>query len=156
MSTVDEIQAKFTALLANISPQQRRKLARDIGFKLRKSQADRIAKQQNPDGTAYEPRKPQRVSKKAKNAKGRVKRKAMFAKLRTARFFKVRSNQAEVSVGFSGSGSTIANVHQYGLSSRVQRKSERKVKYAQRELLGFTKNDEELIEDLVITHLGMS
>ncbi len=155
MSTVDEIQAKFTALLANISPPQRRKLARDIGFKLRKSQADRIAKQQNPDGTAYEPRKPQRVSKKAKNAKGRVKRKAMFAKLRTVRFFKVRSNQAEVAVGFSGSGGMIASVHQYGLPSRVQRKSERKVKYAQRELLGFADQDLALIEDLIVDQLSL-
>ncbi|WP_439291249.1 phage virion morphogenesis protein [Lonepinella koalarum] len=155
MATIDEIQAKFTALLANISPQQRRKLARDIGFKLRKSQANRIAKQQNPDGTAYEPRKPQRVSKKAKNAKGRVKHKAMFAKLRTARFFKVRSNQAEVSVGFKGSDSAIANVHQYGLASRVQKKSERKVKYAQRELLGFADQDLELIENLIVEQLSL-
>ncbi|MCK3658558.1 phage tail protein [Pasteurellaceae bacterium Pebbles2] len=151
MATIDEIHAKFTALLANISPQQRRNLAKNIGQQLRKSQQTRIAKQQAPDGSVYEPRK---VQKAKKNAKGRVKRKAMFTKLRTARFLKVRSNSEQVSVGFSGSNAAIANVHQLGLSSRVKRTANFKVKYAQRELLGFTDQDMGLIEKLLIEQIS--
>lgn len=149
MATVEQIEAKLTALLANINPQQRRNLAKNIGMRLRKSQSERIAKQQNPDGSAYEPRK---VQRQAKRAKGRVKRKAMFAKLRTARFLKVRSNSDEIVVGFEGNSAHIANIHQQGLTAKV--KGNIKTKYAQRELLGFTDKDLEMIEELVVEQLA--
>ncbi len=87
MATVEEVQAKLTALIANLSLQARRQLGRKIGQALRKRQSNRIARQQNPDGSAFEPRKPRKEFRK----KGRIKRKAMFAKLRTARHLKVRS-----------------------------------------------------------------
>ena len=58
MATVEEVQAKLTALIANLSPQARRQLGRKIGQALRKSQSNRIARQQNPDGSAFEPTKP--------------------------------------------------------------------------------------------------
>lgn len=93
MVTVEEVQAKLTALIANLSPQARRQLGRKIGQALRKSQSNRIARQQNPDGSAFEPRKP---CKEFRKKKGRIKRKAMFAKLCTARHLKVRSNGNEV------------------------------------------------------------
>ncbi|BFU60767.1 MULTISPECIES: phage virion morphogenesis protein [Rodentibacter] len=151
MATVAEIQAKLTALIANLSPQARRQLARKIGQSLRKSQSARIARQQNPDGTAFEARKPRKNFGKKQ---GRIKRKAMFAKLRTARHLKVRSNGNEVSVGFNGSSAAIAAVHQYGLSGTVDRKKGIKTKYAQRELLGFTNEDLEEIETLIIDQLS--
>ncbi|OOF59355.1 phage virion morphogenesis protein [Rodentibacter myodis] len=151
MATVQEIQAKLTALINNLSPQARRKLAKNIGQSLRKNQAARIARQQNPDGSAFEARKPRKHFGKKQ---GRIKRKAMFAKLRTARHLKVRSNGNEVLVGFNGSSAAIATVHQYGLKGTVDRKKGIKTKYAQRELLGFTEQDLELIEELVLTQLS--
>lgn len=147
MATVEEIQAKLTALIANLSPQARRQLGRKIGQALRKSQSNRIARQQNPDGSAFEPRKPRKEFRKKK---GRIKRKAMFAKLRTARHLKVRSNGNEVSVGFNGSSAAIAAVHQYGLSASPSKNKDFKVQYAQRELLGFTEEDIEMIERFVL------
>ena len=147
MDTVEEVQAKLTALIANLSPQARRQLGRKIGQALRKSQSNRIARQQNPDGSAFEPRKPRKEFGKKK---GRIKRKAMFAKLRTARYLKVRSNGNEVSVGFNGSSAAIAAVHQYGLSSSPSKYKDFKVLYAQRELLGFTEEDIEMIERFVL------
>lgn len=150
MATVEQIEAKLTALLANINPQQRRNLAKKIGMRLRKSQSERIANQQNPDGSAYEPRK---VQRQAKRAKGRVKRKAMFAKLRTARFLKVRSNSDEIVVGFEGNFAHIVNIHQQGLTAKV--KGNIKTKYAQCELLGFTDKDLEMIEELVVEQLAI-
>ena len=119
MATVDEISSKLSALINNLSPQARRQLARNIGVALRKSQQERIARQRNPDGSAFEPRKPQKQFGKKQ---GRIKRKAMFIKLKTARFLKVRSNGNEVTVGFTGSGAAIANIHQYGLTGTVNKK----------------------------------
>ncbi|HHF7273806.1 TPA: phage virion morphogenesis protein [Haemophilus influenzae] len=152
MATVEEIQAKLTALIANLSPQVRRQLGRKIGQALRKSQSNRIARQQNLDGTAFEPRKPRKEFGKKK---GRIKRKAMFAKLRTARHLKARSNGNEVSVGFNGSSAAIAAVHQYGLHSSPSKNKDFKVQYAQRELLGFSESDVELIENLIIEQLSL-
>lgn len=152
MATVEEVQAKLTALIANLSPQARRQLGRKIGQALRKSQSNRIARQQNPDGSAFEPRKPRKEFGKKK---GRIKRKAMFAKLRTARHLKVLSNGNEVSVGFNGSSAAIAAVHQYGLSASPSKNKDFKVQYAQRELLGFSESDVELIENLIIEQLSL-
>lgn len=152
MATVEEVQAKLTALINNLSPQSRRQLARNIGQALRKNQQARIARQENPDGTAFEPRKPRKEFGKKK---GRIKRKAMFAKLRTARYFKIQSNANEVSVGFNGSSAMIAKVHQYGLMSSPSKTKDFKVRYAQRELLGFSQSDLDIIEDLVIEQLSI-
>ena len=152
MATVEQVQAKLTSLINNLAPQARRQLARNIGQALRKSQQARIARQQNPDGTAFEPRKPQKQFGKKK---GRIKRKAMFAKLRTAKHLKVRSKANEVSVGFSGSSGAIAAVHQYGLQGTVDKNKGFKVQYAQRELLGFSESDVELIENLIIEQLSL-
>ena len=152
MATVEDVQAKLNALINNLSPQSRRQLARNIGQALRKNQQARIARQENPDGTAFEPRKPRKEFGKKK---GRIKRKAMFAKLRTARYFKIQSNANEVSVGFNGSSAMIAKVHQYGLMSSPSKTKDFKVRYAQRELLGFSQSDLDIIEDLVIEQLSI-
>jgi len=152
MATVEEVQTKLSALINNLSPQARRQLARNIGQALRKNQQARIARQENPDGTAFEPRKPRKEFGKKK---GRIKRKAMFAKLRTARYFKIQSNANEVSVGFNGSSAMIAKVHQYGLISSPSKTKDFKVRYAQRELLGFSQSDLDVIEDLVLAQLSM-
>ena len=149
---MEEVQAKLNALINNLSPQARRQLARNIGQALRKNQQARIARQENPDGTAFEPRKPRKEFGKKK---GRIKRKAMFAKLRTARYFKIQSNANEVSVGFNGSSAMIAKVHQYGLMSSPSKTKDFKVRYAQRELLGFSQSDLDVIEDLVLAQLSM-
>lgn len=152
MATVEEVQAKLNALINNLSPQARRQLARNIGQALRKNQQARIARQENPDGRAFEPRKPRKEFGKKK---GRIKRKAMFAKLRTARHLKVRSNGNEVLVGFNGASAAIAAVHQYGLQGTVDKNKGFKVQYAQRELLGFSESDVELIENLIIKQLSL-
>ncbi|NBI14004.1 phage virion morphogenesis protein [[Haemophilus] felis] len=141
------MEAKFTALLANLSPKALKQLKRNIGRKLAQSQRQRIAKQQNPDGTPFAPRKPQK--------RGRIKRKGMFVKLRRAKFLKTNTKGEQLSVGFWGSDAHIASVHQYGLKSRVHRKRNYKAQYAKRELLGFTEQDKEMIEALIIQQLSV-
>ncbi|AJO87405.1 phage virion morphogenesis protein [Haemophilus influenzae] len=46
-------------------------------------------------------------------------------------------------------------VHQYGLTARPSNNKDFKVQYAQRELLGFSNSDLEMIEDLIIEKLSL-
>lgn len=135
-------------LLARLQPGERRTLARKIGTELRRSQSQRIGKQQAPDGTPYAPRK-QQLRQKA----GRVKRAKMFAKLRQAKFFKVSASPNAVSVGFVGRVSRIARVHQEGLTERVRLNGPRSL-YEKRVLLGFTVQERTLINSLLTQHLA--
>ncbi|MCW9699831.1 phage virion morphogenesis protein [Avibacterium sp. 20-129] len=151
MATIDEVNTRLNALINNLKPQARRVLARNIGQQLRKSQAKRIQTQKNPDGTAFEPRKPQ---KQLRKKKGRIKRKAMFAKLRTTKHLRFRAEANAINIGFNGGSAAIANIHQQGLKARVRKDRDYKVQYAQRELLGFSDEDKELIEGLVIEQLS--
>ena len=64
----------------------------------------------------------------------------------------VYSGSAAV-VDFTGKVQRMARVHQYGLKDRPNRNS-RDVQYEARPLLGFTRDDEQMIEDVIIRHLG--
>ncbi|MEE3609036.1 phage virion morphogenesis protein [Avibacterium paragallinarum] len=152
MATIEEMQTQLNALINNLKPKARRTLARNIGQQLRKSQQKRIQAQKNPDGTAFEPRKPQ---KQLGKKKGRIKRKAMFVKLRTAKYLGIQPTPNAINIGFQGRSATIANIHQQGLKARVRKDRDYKVQYAQRELLGFSEEDRELIEGLVIEQLSL-
>ncbi|NJC43809.1 MULTISPECIES: phage virion morphogenesis protein [Xanthomonas] len=148
---MDELTALETwaaPLLARLQEGERRKLARKIGTALRRSQSQRIGKQQAPDGAPYAPRK-QQLRDKA----DRVKRKKMFAKLRQAKYFKVSASPNAVSVGFVGRVSRIARVHQEGLTERV-RAGGPKARYAKRELIGISERDSEEIRNLIISAIG--
>nr|WP_239168394.1 phage virion morphogenesis protein [Chromobacterium violaceum] len=57
--SIARLDAELGALLQKMEPAARRGLARDIARQLRQSQQKRIAAQQNPDGSAFTPRKPQ-------------------------------------------------------------------------------------------------
>lgn len=136
-------------LLGQLEPASRNKLARSIGQALRRSQQQRIIAQQNPDGSKYAPRKQRNLRGK----QGRMKRKAkMFQKLRTASFLKVNGDGNAISVGFTGRIARIARVHQYGLKDRAGRDAP-DVQYEQREVLGFTDADVDLIRDGLLAHL---
>ncbi|WP_311238390.1 MULTISPECIES: phage virion morphogenesis protein [unclassified Xanthomonas] len=134
-------------LLARMQPGERRSLARKIGTELRRSQSQRIGKQQAPDGTPYAPRK-QQLRQKA----GRVKRAKMFAKLRQAKYFKVSAGPNAVSVGFMGRVAQIARVHQDGLTERV-RPGGPTARYEKRVLLGLDSRDRHQLKKLMLDHM---
>ncbi len=136
------------ALLAKLSPGERRKLANNVGRELRRNQQRRITTQRNPDGTPYAARKPRQLRGKA----GRIKRK-MFARLRQARYLRLQSTANAIAIGFSGRVSRIARIHQYGLRDRPGR-GQADVQYDRRELLGFTDADLEMIRDQLLLHLS--
>ncbi|EGR9412617.1 phage virion morphogenesis protein [Salmonella enterica] len=148
MSELTALQERLAGLIASLSPVARRQMAADIAKKLRASQQQRIRRQQAPDGTPYAARKRQPVRSK----KGRIKRE-MFTRLRTNRFMKAKGSDSAAVVEFTGRVQRMARVHQYGLKDRPNRHS-RDVQYAARPLLGFTRDDEQMIEDIIIRHLG--
>ncbi|MCI3205828.1 MULTISPECIES: phage virion morphogenesis protein [Pandoraea] len=146
-SDIRDLDAWAAALLNSLEPTGRRMLARQIAGELRRQQQARIAAQTNPDGTPYEPRKPQ-MRRKA----GRVKRK-MFTKIRTARYLKIEATSDSAVVKFTGEVQRIARVHHFGLRDRVERNGP-SVQYAARELLGITDSDQATIADLIIKHVA--
>ena len=137
-------------LLARLEPSARRALAATIGRDLRRSQVQRIAAQRNPEGDAYEPRKPQRASRRGQPGKVRAK---MFARLRTAKFLRLSTDPNAASIDFLGRAERIARVHQFGERDRVQDGGP-EVTYPVRQLLGFTDEERDRIKDLLLEHLA--
>lgn len=150
MSELEPLNAYLSGLIQNLEPAAQRILARTIATRLRDSQSQRIGLQRNPDGSAYEPRKPQL---RLRNKKGRVRR-TMFAKLKQPKFLKAGSTSTSAVVQFIGQVERIAEVHQRGLRDKVNRRRSLEVQYAQRRLLGITADDEEMIRDLIIEQLA--
>jgi phage virion morphogenesis protein len=141
------------ALLNNLAPGARRTLNQSIARDLRRSQQQRIAAQQNPDGSAFAPRKPR---EQLRGKQGRIKRQRkaapMFTKLRQAKHLKLQSTANSIAIGFMQRTARLARVHPYGLRDRPGRNA-RDVQYAQRELLGFTPAELDLIRDQLLQHL---
>ena len=144
---IEQVKLAFTDLLRNISKPRRRLLYQQIGRELARSQRRRIKAQQNPDGSPFEPRKKRKQFRKKK---GRIKNQLMFKKIVSPSHLKLRYEQEGISLGFYGGDAAIANVHQYGLYSSPSKYKDFKVKYDQRELLGFSEEDIEMIERFVI------
>lgn len=147
MDNLHKVDEWLTALLANLEPAARQRMMRELAQQLRRNQQNNIRLQRNPDGTGYEPR---RVT--ARSKKGRIKRQ-MFAKLRTAKYLKTAATADSVSVEFAGQVQRIVRVHHYGLRERINKKG-RFVKYARRELLGFSDDSSEMIFSIIVGRLS--
>ncbi len=149
MADLEALEDWAGALLRKLQPAERAKLVRSLALGLRRSQQQRVLAQQNADGTRYAPRKARDLCGK----KGRIKRKIkMFQKLRTASYLKARGDGNGISVGFTGRVARMARVHQFGLRDRAERGA-REVKYSQRDLLGLTQTDLDMIRDGLLAHL---
>ena len=146
MNELEPFETKLAGLIGNLSPQSRKALAVTIAKRLRASQQQNIKRQQAPDGTPYAPRKTQLRSKQ-----GRIKR-AMFAKLRTARYLKANGSSNAVVVEFVGRVKHMAEVHHYGLRDRPSACSP-DVRYEERPLLGISDNDLQVLETIITQHL---
>ncbi|MCK7417475.1 phage virion morphogenesis protein [Enterobacter cloacae] len=149
MSEFKPFDDRLNGLIAALSPASRRKLAGEIAKELRKAQQQRIKQQKAPDGSPYQARKRQLLRAKT----GRIKR-AMFQKLRTNRYMKATGRENSAVVEFTGKVQRIARVHQLGLKDRPNPHSH-DVQYAERQLLGFSREDKQLVETLIIKHLTL-
>lgn len=148
-NNLEALETWAAVLLVRLEPGERSKLARSIGQELRRSQQKRVMGQENPDGSKYAPRK----HRDLRGKQGRVRRKlAMFQKLRTVSYLKVRGDSNAVTVGFTGRIARIARVHQYGLKDRAERNAP-EVRYERREILGLSESDLSLIRDSLLIHI---
>jgi len=146
VSDLHELDAYLVGLLAKLDAPERRALARAIAVELRRRQSARIAAQRNPDGTAYEPRKPQ-----LRHKRGGVRR-SMFTRLRMAKYMRIEASPHAAVISFSDKVRRIASVHHFGLRDRVNLNG-LTVQYPARELLGLDPEDIALISNLVYTSL---
>ncbi|MDU3935353.1 phage virion morphogenesis protein [Serratia liquefaciens] len=147
MNELSPFDTRLAGLITALSPQSRKSLAVAVSKRLRASQQQNIKHQQAPDGTPYAPRKtPLRNTK-------RLRDRAMFSKLRTARYMKAKGSGDDAVVEFVGRVKRMANVHHYGLRDRPSPHSA-DVKYEARPLLGFSTADVKMIETAVIEHLA--
>lgn len=142
------LETWLNPLLAKLEPQERTKLAKEAARKIRKNQQQRITAQKNPDGSAFEKRKPRDLRGK----QGRIKKK-MFQKLKMARYLKAQGSEQAVTVGFTGRVARIARVHQFGLKDRAERGAPR-VHYARRVLLEFSNAEVESISNFLVDYLS--
>ena len=149
-SKLEALETWASGLLEQLQPGARNQLARSIGQELRRSQQKRVLTQQNPDGSKFAPRK----KRDLRGKQGRIRRKVeMFRKLRTATYMKARGDSNSITVGFTGRISRIARVHQFGLKDRAERGAP-EVRYDQREMLGFTEADVDLIKDSLLRQIS--
>ena len=147
MSELNPFDTRLAGLIAKLSPQSRKSLAVAVSKRLRAGQQQHIKRQQAPDGTPYAPRKTRLRNKK------RLRDRAMFSKLRTARNLKAQGNSDAAVVEFVGRVQRMVNVHHFGLRDRPTPHSDA-VKYEARPLLGFGPDDVKIIETAVIEHLA--
>lgn len=138
------------ALLAKLQPAQRRAINHKVAIDLRRSQAQRIKSQQAPDGAAYTARKKR---KELRGKSGRIKRQkaAMFSKIRTSRYLKVKATGDQLEVGFVSRVARVARVHQFGEDDRVSPRGP-VYSYPVRRLLGLNEADRICIRESLLHH----
>jgi phage virion morphogenesis protein len=148
------VEAWVSDMLAKVSPSERRKLALAIGRQIRDSQAERIGKQTNPDGTPFVPRKRKQKRPGARSRVGRIRRQAMFQKIRTARWLSVAATASGAEIGFSGRVARIAAVHQEGERAPVTPGGP-EYQYPRRVLLGYSSANRDAIRDQLVAYLQL-
>ncbi|MCS6160711.1 phage virion morphogenesis protein [Shewanella baltica] len=146
---LNHLNELFDGLIQQLSPAARKQLSRDIARRLRATQAQRIKQNIAPDGSAFEARKPQPTWAKRLGA---IKLKLMFQKIIRQKYLKPEYSSEAASVGFTGFISRVATEHQYGLRGRINERIS--IRYTQRELLGLTQNEMNMIEAVIIRHLA--
>lgn len=142
---LQQISDWLAPLLKNLNSSERRKLMQTVGRELRRRNQQRIQRQTDPDGQRYTPR--------LRKQKGRIKRKAMFSKLRLARYLRLASTADAAAVQWGAGVSRVANIHHYGLTSRISRNGPMH-KYAERRLIGFGREDQNDITDMILAHIS--
>lgn len=147
---IDQIADWATPLMARLTPTARKAAMAEVAAYLRRSQAERIASQRNPDGAPYEPRRP-RASLTA--SKGSIRR-GMFLGLRKVQNLQRKATSDAATVSVHPRSLRVARVHQFGGRDKVDWRNPRSatVRYARRELLGFTEADLDAVADILIRH----
>ncbi|MCY7297454.1 phage virion morphogenesis protein [Alteromonas sp. a30] len=154
MNNLEDLAPWAESFINSLSPKEQKALYRKVALALRKQNQKRLSKQENPDGTKWEPRK-KRIDKTNERKEGKVaKQKKMMLGLRKAKHMKVQANNNGATVGYTGSISRIAKAHHYGLSER-DKVMGNSIKYPERQLLGVSEIDERVLFEVVFGYLNM-
>lgn len=155
--------ADFTALetwaaemLAKLQPTQQRRLLVDMARRLRTANSQRMRAQTDPEGQAWEPRKPPGPALRSKRDQLRQaakQRQPMFVKLRQQKNLKARAQGGAAVVEFMGRAQRIARVHHFGETDAVN-PSGPQYTYPARELLGITEDDANTLRDALLAHFS--
>lgn len=146
-SGLEALEPWLEGIMNRLKPGERLKLARKIGQMLRRRNAQRIAANIQPDGSAMEPRKPRK--------RGRSRRGKMFQKTRLARNMRVRAQPDQVEVSFKQAVASAAAVHHFGLVDKVEKTATApRVRYPSRKLLGIPPEDRDAIMDEALDWLA--
>lgn len=149
MKTLEDLDALDDYLLAwmgQMAPAGRRKLLTKVIKYLRSSTSKRITAQKNPDGSRWEPRR-----KRMRDKSGRIRAKKMMLGMRNRKNLRTKVTADEASIGYTGRPAKIAETHQYGKVDRVVRGGPLH-RYAERKLLGVSREDKEAVRDIIIEH----
>ncbi len=143
---LEAIEPFIGELIEAAAPRQRRKLVDKLMRAARRANADRIRRNIEPDGSKMVARK-----------KRKEKRGKMFRRLGKARNLKIRAtpDRGELHFGNPNVEDTAAT-HHFGLEGFVGKTREGKIirtRYDARRLLGFGKEQDELL-DAVLEHYG--
>ena len=93
------------------------------------------------------------TNKRLRSKRGGIKKKAMFTKLRTAKYLKTTVTPDAGGVFFAGRIGAIARTHQFGGRARVAEDGPM-YNYPQRRLLGLSRRDLEMISEEIMAHVS--
>ncbi len=135
----DDLQALedwVQPLIAQLDRKARRQLARKVAWSCAV-----------PSASASSPTQSRRHALRAPQATascpaGAIRRRAMFSKIRTARYLKAKGTAKGAEVGFTSHVAHIARIHQEGRRALVDRDGPR-IRYPERRLIGYTAEDRE-------------
>lgn len=148
-NSIDALANWVEPLLHKMSATERRSLMTEIARDLRRENQARMKEQKSPDGRPWAQRKPRL------RERGRIRKKAMFTKLRTTKYLRVQTTPESAGLVFKGIAGRIAATHHHGLRDKVDSHGPI-YQYPARELLGFSASDLELIADKVLSHVSDS
>ena len=75
----------------------------------------------------------------------------MFVNLIKTKWLKAKASPNEASVQFESIANHVAHIHHYGLRDRI---GSQEITYPKRELLGFTPEEQNMVEDAIVDHLS--
>lgn len=146
---IDALSGWAEPLLRKMEPAARRTLMKSISRELRKSNQERMKKQEGPEGESWEPRKP-----RVRGKSGGIRKKAMFTKIRTAKYLKIRTTPDVAGLSFAGIAGRIARIHHYGLRAKVD-KGGPDYDYPARPLIGTSRKDLDMIAEKILEHVTL-
>lgn len=149
---LNAIEGWLGGMMTSLKPGERKRFAMKVMRLVRRENATRISRNEEPDGGSMAPRK-SRLDRS-----GKVERRGkMFRKIRLAKNLKIKANPDGGELHFVNPFiEKTAAVHHYGEEDRVGKTRDGRTirtRYAARRLLGFGENERDAILDMASEHL---